>query len=78
MNRGWTQEQKHAVADQLRGTSDSIPAACEKLGIPEVDDMEDELLDVGLESCCECGWWTDSPFINEDQVCEECQAVEDL
>jgi len=51
----------------------SISEACEKCGVPEIEDMEDVLLDTGIEHCTECGWWDESTRFNEYGICAECQ-----
>lgn len=62
------------VADELRGSAQSLQTVLENQGV-ELDDATldwlHELDDLVL--CCEqCGWWDDADRFNDDQVCAEC------
>jgi hypothetical protein len=74
----WTPEQKEQIAEYLFGTRELVHTACDQLGIPEVEDMENLLLDENIECCRECGYWVESYELvmdDDDQmpVCLDCQ-----
>jgi hypothetical protein len=78
----WTADQCERVARELEGTSQSIPSACEKLGVPEIPDPEYQLAqEQNLESCELCAWWfRSSEMVDAAEVhgplcleCADCQ-----
>ena len=55
------------VSDYLEGTCLSVDAAIEHFELNiDVEDLEDALLDVGLERCSGCGWWMESYELVDD------------
>lgn len=58
------------------GTCLSIVAIAEKYGIPE-DEVEEALLDKGIERCAGCEWWFEVSELVDDEdenpgYCDEC------
>lgn len=72
-------ELKHAVL----GTADNAETVCERLGIDAgLDEAEDRLLDVNVETCAKCGWWFESCMLHDSRevfgfVCDECEPEDD-
>jgi hypothetical protein len=71
------EENMNKLADHIVGTPKSPIIACEEIEIPEYDDLEDKLLDKGIELCGHCGWWNYSymlTFIEDsgNSYCDEC------
>lgn len=65
------------AADVL-GTCLSVAAIAEKYGIPE-DEVEESLLDEGIEACTGCDWWFEVGELVDDEdenegYCDECRA----
>ena len=65
------------ITDVL-GTVLSVGAIAEKYGIPE-DEVEERLLDEGIEPCTGCGWWFNVGELVDDEgenegYCDECRA----
>lgn len=59
------------------GTCLSVVAIAAKYGIPE-DEVEERLLDEGIETCIGCGWWFEvSELVDENDenpgYCDECR-----
>lgn len=69
---GWTDYQRKLVAKELGGSAQTVERACEKVGVPEIEDMEHEILKEGIEACIGCGWWLESRGLNGDGLCEQC------
>jgi hypothetical protein len=36
-----------------------------------------QMLDDITMRCDECGWWCETGFLNDDQVCDQCEPSED-
>ncbi len=65
------------LAWHIKGTCKTVLAACAELGIEEIDDAEDKLLDFSVECCVGCDWWHDSymlEFVEEKNgcLCDDC------
>ena len=61
------------------GTCQSVIEIAEKHSIPE-DDVEEYLLEEGIESCTGCGWWFEVGDLvdggdENDGFCVECRGV---
>lgn len=62
---------------KVLGTCQSVVAIAEKYGIPE-GEVEEHLLEEGIEACTGCGWWfevgelVDSEYEIEG-YCGECR-----
>ena len=68
------------VRAYLEGTCNSLDIALERFDIAlEVEDLEDMLLDLGIERCPDCGWWMESSeLVDEDSEvvgCDQCRGT---
>lgn len=80
-----TYEQARELAGSLQGTCDSIQIAIERMNLDpddfEVDEVEAQVCEHGVERCEGCGWWHESgELVNEagDVVgCDQCRPAED-
>lgn len=70
------------VADDVLGTCQSLVDVIEKHFGQDVTDMDldiellRELDDLAME-CEVCGWWCETGFLNDQQVCDDCEPMED-
>lgn len=83
VKNGATEVDRRYIIQKLRGftsvvgTCQSVVAIAEKYDIPE-DEVEECLLDEGIEACSGCGWWfevgelVDDDYENEG-YCDECR-----
>ncbi|MGV8863262.1 MAG: hypothetical protein ACOH2T_19110 [Pseudomonas sp.] len=71
------------VADELIGTRDTLEETLEYIyQIEDVDltDFDIQLLiplDDQILQCDACGWWTDTGFLSDELICDECEPWED-
>jgi hypothetical protein len=81
MSRGLNEAQVDALADRLRGTTDSLSEAMEDLELPDHDHdgVEHQLAAVNVEKCNTCDSWCDTSDLEPDdddaqkQVCSDCR-----
>lgn len=78
--RNFTDIDLDELINSLRGSSDSLDNALNRLFDKEFDSMsiDDSLyLDSQIFQCETCGWWCDicemSENENDDWICEDCQ-----
>jgi len=57
------------IAGQIQGTCKSLVYYLDEHPEIDMDDLEDALLDEGIEKCKGCGWWF--------EVCELCPLGDD-
>lgn len=71
----WPDELKDA-AREFEGTSAGLGEIAESLSVEE-DQVEDLMLDAGLERCSDCAWWCGvGELIGDDGMpaaCESCR-----
>lgn len=77
-----TDEQIAAVAARLVNTAGTITAALEALDIDaDPNDVEDALVDEGVEACEGCDWWFPSYELLDDESevvgCDDCRSNDD-
>lgn len=65
------------LADYLEGTCKSIVEACQALDLDEGVDWDDALLDLNIERCSGCDWWSESCMLTDVEekngfFCEQC------
>lgn len=70
--------QKQRECTNVVGTCQSVVAIAEKYDIPE-DEVEECLLDQGIDVCAGCGWWFEVGALvdgedENDGYCAECRA----
>lgn len=86
MNAERRMELLDELADSLEGTCDNIGTGISRLTyrdditVEEIEEMrewdDDDLLDVNLEQCSDCGWWERNCSPDEENddapLCAEC------
>lgn len=81
MERRLTYRQITYLADNLRGTCNSLDEMLERLfdvEFHELTNVEFDELDDLIFECHECGWWCDSGELSSiDDVCSDCHRDED-
>lgn len=64
------------IAEELRGTAESLEAVCEHFEMAEAVNDESFCSEIDqLVFCCDtCGWWCEQSEMSEDEewVCEDC------
>jgi len=67
----WTPEQEKIAHDAI-GTSDSIDYLADQLDL-DITEVEEFMLDFNIEECAECGCWTESSdLLNDDDEVDSC------
>ena len=65
-----------AMAAHAVGTMESPAALAERFDVLE-DDVEEALVDCGVEKCPECEWWVEVGELadenGDEQACESCR-----
>lgn len=65
------------VAEYLQGTCNSLEEALEHFfGTDDLTEFAVELMEVldDITMLCEqCGWWTETGFINDNGICDQCE-----
>jgi hypothetical protein len=66
------------LADYVLGTPTSTFVAVEILGIDDDQDWDDKLLNLNVERCGGCGWWSEScmlEFVERKNAgfCDQCK-----
>ncbi len=74
-----THEIIERVADDLKGTSDSVEQSLIRLDLEEYDQEEIESeLDMHIEKCKECEWWCEVGELADEEgetvPCESCRS----